>query len=64
MNAYRCCDSADEAIILHISIATTRGPVMLFLIVICSNFCFVGPGLRLHGEKTISFVIPHDIFGR
>lgn len=47
MNACRCCGSADEAIILHISIAITRGYVMLFLIVIYSNFWFVSPGLRL-----------------
>lgn len=47
MNAYRCCSSADEAIILHMRIAITRGSVMLFLIVIYSNFWFVRPGVRL-----------------
>lgn len=29
MNAYRCRGSADEAIILHISTANTRGAVVL-----------------------------------
>lgn len=57
MNAYRCCSSADEAIILHISIAITRGTLMLFLIVIYSNFQFISPGLRLCRRPPFTLLI-------
>lgn len=60
MNAYRCCGSADEAIIPHITIAITCGPVM-FLIVIHFN---LSQSYTEAGKNILCFVNLQAITGR
>lgn len=61
MNAHRCRSSADEAVILLISIALARGSVMLFLSVIYFHFSFVSHGVSgkaLQFTPLIRTIIP------